>query len=704
MKTNILRKVLRATAAAMIISLAVPVSAFADTGGGIGGGGSTGNLTGAISWKSFAYNQSGAAYEALVRESGMSQANVDQQIQQRVGNLEVCKRSNVIWYINHNAQNKWVYNYSYTPTHGEKWDNNSKAYGTIENPAIKSGDRAPSDAEVNAFKSWDRDKNGNKIDQKPGYTIICSGAFTMPDKEWQTSNSVSKDDVQTVSYTYPYTWSTEIKRQISQNGIDPIGENNLHDQKGGSTKSNFGALWDSLNTNQNQGLNPEQLKTAVDDAVQKDKTIDHSKITLDEKNKAGMAEGGVLNVYEQTKFATVSTSQTTTTVTTTICKYVQKWDSGQGQYGPVQETCNSTDAVSKRSTADKTSGTLKNTGFWQMLSVHCNQEGFNALIASDPNITVIDSGDPTKAISAVAHTKKYDVQPAKLDFGDNTNGDANKSATGNLGFYDKECPFDCTAASTGSGATSANGANANKGSNSEDAKVVENGKYGANSEGHSNNSFEYFRDNSKHNISVDVWYPKNVNGVSYNGSAPLTTTVTRWAEGTPGTTGQDGGKFTMKTAAGKDLFTGKDDPKTQKNWDTTTFSNSSSTILEGLARDFTVQSTWASDGNKPQVLNVKYEYAPTVATKVKGTNLGFGNGGSQAVGGDVSVNAQIQGKCYVNYGTDSQVNTVKPFHDNTGTGTTNGLDGTLVEGPKDGGNANDLQSNLKVNFVRSTTE
>lgn len=702
---NILRKVLRATAV-FAMAMSIPVAAFADTGGGLGGGGSNTSLTGNISWKSIASNTPGRAYQMFLQQSGpgRSQAFTEREITKRVGGLEVCQKSSVIWYVNHNATNKWVYNYEYTGTHGTTWDSNSKAFGTIEDPYVKVGERAPSVAEVNAFKNWDKEKNGNKIDAQPGYTIICSGAFSVDDKTWSTTTSSSKDASKTVTYTYPYSWTTEVKRQITENGIDPIGEDNLHDQKGSSTTSNFGKLWNSLNTTSGQGMTPEQLKTAVNEAVEKDKTIDHSKVTLDEKNKAGMAEGGVLNIYEQTKFATVSSTEITTTVTTTVCNYVQKWNYTTVKFDPATKTCNSTDKASKRSTATKTSGTLKNTGFWQMLSVHCNQQGFNDLINSGNGITVVDSGDSTKAISAVATTKKYDTQPAKLDFGDKTNTNAAKAATGSLGFFDKECPFDCTAASNTEGATKLNGATSNIGANNATVPTVTGGKYGANSGKSSNNFFEFFRDNSKNTISVDVWYPKNVNGVSYTGAAPLTTTFTRWAEGTPSVTGANGGKFTMTTLDGSPLFTGKTKATNQKNWNTSTFDNSTSTSVKGLKRDFTVQSTWASDANKPQVLNVKWEYAPTVATNVYTTNLGFGNSGKQALGTASKVQTAIEGKCYSNYGTDTQISTVQTFHDNTGTGTTNNLDGNLLEGAAQGNNAQTLQSNLVVNFVRATTE
>lgn len=688
-----------AVTVALAMVFAVPTMANADTGGGTGGGGSTRRVTrSGFQWNSIGYNEPGRAWSEFLSRSGLSRNFAIKQVRQRVGGTEVCEKSNVIWYVYSTTAKEWIFNFS-GRTHNWPYK------GTIENPQWQFGNRGPSVGEIQAFYSWDRNENGHKIDSKPGYTVICSGAFSQPDRTWTETSSKTNTSTETVNYTHPYSWSTEIKRQISVGGKDPIGADNLHNQGGTPIKSNYGRLWDNLNTAQNQGMSPAELTAAVNDALAKDAKIDRSDITLDEQNKAGMAEGGVLNVYEQTQYATVSSTETTTTVTTTTCRYTQKWDAAAGAYAAPTRECSDSDQVSKVSTASKVTGTLQNTGFWQMISVHCNQADFNALVAAGNGIKVLDSGDSTKAISAVAYSKKYDRQPSVLDFGDAKNPNAAMAATASLGFYDKECPFECTPSATGNGASKTNGAvdnieNKPVGEN----KITNDSKYGAKSTDSNSNFFELFRDNQDKTISADVWYPKSEGVVSYDGSAPLTTTITRWNEGTPGISDSNGGKFTMTTKDGNQLFTGNQKPENQRNWNTGTFSNATSTVLSGLHREFNVKSTWASEENKPQVLNLKWEYAPNVSTNVFTSKVGFGANGAQKTGEAVTLTTSIQGKCYANYGTESQTPTVDAFHTNTGTGTTNNLDGVLFQGAGNGANARDIQSNLVINFIRSTTE
>ena len=62
----------------------------------------------------------------------------------------------------------------------------------------------------------------------------------------------------------------------------------------------------------------------------------------------------------------------------------------------------------------------------------------------------------------------------------------------------------------------------------------------------------------------------------------------------------------------------------------------------------------------------------------------------------------IQGKCYANYGTTTSSSTVDLFQQNTGSGTTNHLEGKIVGGG--GTNPKDVATNLVVTFVRATTE
>lgn len=726
MDKNIIAKI-SAIFLALIVGFGAPATALAaDTGGGIGGGSSTGNLTGPIYWKSIAYNDSNATnqktWKKFLSETANPNSEVESQVRGRVGNLEVCKKSKVIWYINHRATNNWVFNYSYTRTHGSDWNNYWNNYGdsTIENPHIKVG-RVPTTSEIDAFRKWDSTKNGNKIDQKPGYTVICSGAFIAPPDEYfykfETKETSSTNNSKV--YRHPYSYITDVKPQFIKASKDDekaatkdlIGEPNLEPQSGTPVKTNFGKLWDRID--KGLKLSPADLDTQVKAAVKKDEAISHSTVTLNDKNKAGMAEGGVLNVYEQTKYAEVSSSSLTKYDKVERCQYVKKWNDSKQQFdAPKKVSCSpySNTATGTTITMKSEMGTMENTGFYQMISVHCNPEDFKALINSGNGITVTNGSaelvDGT--ISGSAITKKYPKQPTHLDFGDTSNPNAARAATGVLGFYDKECAFECTPDSKTSNAQ-ANGAKNNV---ELTGNVVDGTRKGAKtsySTGAVNsNSLEFFRDNDKKQVKVDLWYPVRNGVVLYDGEDPVTTTVSRWEKGTPHPQSTSGGKFTMTSTNGnKPLFTGKDKVKTQKNWNHEEFNNANSTILPGKHDSFYLSSTWASEQDRPQVFNIKYEYKPMVNSRIYTNNIGFGANGKQNLGTASTVATAIDGKCYVNYRNSSsepQMNTKELFYKNTGTGTTNGLDGQIVQGAGSVNESKDKQTNLVVNFVRSTTE
>lgn len=713
-KTSVWRRsAKRLFAVSALISLTIlgfPAVAQAEgTGGGIGGGGISGPSLGSeFYWASTAYDNTTSAYADFLKRSGWSQTFTEQEIAKRVGNLNVCKTSNVIWWVHVGEANRWAYNYTGI-TNRWGWPDG----GSIQNPAAKYGNRPASAAEYNAFLAWDAAVNGNKLNKQPGYVIICSGAFAKPDKTWTDTTTASKSSVTSETFTHPYSWTTEVKRQITVGGKDPIGADNLHNQTGAPVKSFFATdVWDKLNTTTGKGLTPAQLKTAVTTAVNKDANKPHATLTLDAANKAGMAEGGVLNFNEQTRLATVTSKETTTTKTTTTCKYTQKWDSKDGAYDPPTKTCSSSDAVTKASTATKTTGTLNNTGFWQMLAVHCNVDQFNALVAAGGSAyTVLNSGDSTKAISAVIRTQKVDKQPTSLEFGNAANTNAAKKATGTLAFYDKECPFICTPNASDPGATGSNGGTSNLNDGMKNGpSPVKDSLYGALLEGKNTNNIQLFRDNNPHLLTVDSWFPKSVNGVNYDGAAAISTTVTRWNQGTPdviaGGNG-NGGKFNMTTYGdgNKQLFTGSAGAApNQRNWNVAGYSTTTSTLLPGFYNKFRVFGSWASDTNKPNVLNFKWEYKPSVTSTVLTNNMGFGVKSALNAGTATAVTTAVEGKCYASFGTQAGTSMIKSFGANTGTGTTNNLDSSLLEGAGNGGNAASLASNLVLNFVRATTE
>ena len=277
--------------------------------------------------------------------------------------------------------------------------------------------------------------------------------------------------------------------------------------------------------------------------------------------------------------------------------------------------------------------------------------------------------------------------------------------SGSVGFYDKECPFECIA-NPDTTVANANSANLNVTNTVDGSKGTSEkaGLTGAKSDKINGNTLTFFRDNDPKIIDVDLWYPTpGSNGVvNYAGEPAQTTTVTRWVEGTPGVNGETGGKFRMNAISGstkKPLFTGTGTPKTQKNWNKSTDSTRTSEIIAGQFTKFDVAATWASEEDKPQVLNFKWEYAPNVDTRFPTTSIGFSGDNSKILGNVNTVSEKIEGKCYANFGTDTSIDTVDLFQKYTGTNTTNNLDKGPIQGT-----TKDLQTNLVIDFVRATTE
>lgn len=680
-----MRKVLAAASAALAISLLAPTAAFAGggTGGGIGGGDGGDTSQGGWHWRSAAYDETGKAWTEFLEKSGVSEKTALKEVNGRVGETQVCEESKVVWWIA-DKRGKWTFNFT--------GQTDSRGGSDVWHPR-KSYGRAPLKGEADAFRKWDREENGNKFKDKPGYTIICSGAFDVPDKTWtEKTEKVVGKKVTTEDFNEQYSWYTQVTPGLLDNGTDPIGEDNLHSQKSKVTKTAYGELWDKVKTKKIKP-NASELTKLVKEAKAKDAKASRQTLNLDAQNKAGMAEGGILNVTEQTRYAKMSVATTVVTIRTTTCNFTQEWDYDKKKWKPATKECSDKDHKEESSTRSVTQGTLKNTGFWQLLSVHCNLDAFNALVNSSEDITVKDSGDSSKGISAVAVTKKYDQIPSQLPFGQSSNSNAAQAATGELGFFDKECPFNCRV--EGDGASEKNGADDNVGE-----KGNKGNKYGAKADdGVNSNYYELFRDNEATTIKPDVWFPANSAVVDYDGHEPLSTTITRNEDGTP----KLGEFVTITTDKGKKLFVADDNaPVTQKNYSVDTFSTTTATQLAGLVEGVTVKSSWASEDARPYIFNFKWEYAPVVSTKVPTTGLGFGGGsGKQTIGSSSTLKTTVDGKCVGQYGTDKGYDT-STIAKGTGTGTSNEVDGKILG--ESGKDAASDPTNLVVKFIRSASE
>lgn len=673
---------------------------------------------------------------------------------------------------------------------------------------------------------------GNGV-ERSAYNVFYTRAC--PEGRWANEQVTVSG---TAGWNQPYSYSSDITRQITQNGIDPIGANNLQDQAGvaenGLAKTNFANVRDALARNEGQ---KDKLYGAIDAAIREDRNFETPSIELNESNRAGLAEGGVLNVFERTNRASITSAQTDRYFRAMAQTRVQSWNGSAwvdgtwtnnvkddrsqnltaaqrlevGSYPTAQSAdgiatpgpsstypcgtsvptapapcvgsnvthptitvtipANSNEAAisaiyngaapssgagwyKKDTTYSNGQGlpTPETTGFWQILSVHCNPDELRDALAAygreNVDYRVASQTRTDTGVTAVIYSMTRPAMPtangAKL-FGIASAPvyDASLQRTGELGFYDKECSLACTTAGTvATGASVVNGATANVSNTGNLEHVDELG--GAVHGSTISNRFEMFRDNEARSITTNVAYP-TVSGTvfAYDGHAPISTTVKLWHDpkvdvrspltlaegaggypstgGTPDTSAA-GGQLTVTAAGGTgtgsaksrtQLFTGTNVPATQKNFSLVDgahpvdrYSGPYATQLAGAYNRFDVSATWASLQNRPVVMNVKWEYQPTTRTTVP-RSVGFELNNGARVAGTSALDQKIDVRCYGTYGTS---NASAPLYDaktQTGTGVENTVDQNVLEIDRLGtssANAHRMDTNLVIKFVRGVAE
>lgn len=289
------------------------------------------------------------------------------------------------------------------------------------------------------------------------------------------------------------------------------------------------------------------------------------------------------------------------------------------------------------------------------------------------------------------------------------------------------------------------------------------------------NFFNVFRDNEERRIRVDTWYPTNplgtvssyidelrniasnsteptealsglviyannlIDNISgeggsigllYDGSAPISTTVTRYQEGTPaieeffniyavkntgdakGTPYGEQSLDASKGEQGEQLFL--DDsagiPRQRAHSQDLGTGNKTVEIIDGFVNTFDVKSMWASEKSKPQVFNFKWEYQtaslfPSINAAGFNRTDGTEDKGVTSTNGIGLTMTFLEGKCYAMFGTELGKRTADIFQANTGTGSVNHLDnnetGLASQSPVMG---DSNEENMYVNSLRSSGE
>jgi hypothetical protein len=274
-------------------------------------------------------------------------------------------------------------------------------------------------------------------------------------------------------------------------------------------------------------------------------------------------------------------------------------------------------------------------------------------------------------------------------------GDSDKTDT--KGFYDKECAYTGTRAKGGSGAD-ANEA-ATPAANYPKAPMEQ----------------TFTRDNEPKDFTVDLYVPTSVtNLINYTGTKAVSTSTTRWANGSPKpvTENDNKGAWFFKSSDAQEFFK-KDTsaPSVQRNWEVTAEQRSNYGTVTGQHHTFKTNANWASDRGKPQVLQVKWEYEPLVANTIPTQRVGWAGPGGKPSHTLEKVYTETQGRVQSVVNAETSTAQVDKQRDNTGTGSTNGRETSLEFGMDLNGDGTWKQTPgqyspyySSIKFVRSVSE
>lgn len=605
----------------------------------------------------------------------------------------ICQRSDYIWYVNAGGTEIMTWQGHGTKSYKDWW-----LYWHGMNPPTARSEYGDAANSVLAAMY-----ESGALNSKNKYTIICSGDYT---PYWNHDFTIHGSDAASVSGVYSYTVVADGK-YIPHGSWEPV--------KPAIKKTAFGEAFDKLiNNNPNNEQEYSNLVGNIPSLAEQSRVPGSSlTVNLGDNNEKVLAQGGVVDYSLYSREAKISgTAQYTWNVSMEKCTQPQQsfslaYNNQKDYYTSVQDAQNLISQLQsycgngsvtvsnpqKTFNVNPSMTTQRQIGFWETIVAHCNKEGFEALKGKiGDNISHVNNISDNN--TGVFVTKKFtDKSEARSKMGGLLGEPGLLGETRDKGFYDKECPFVCEVDKIETFHPEDNDGNP-------PSHVSETGP-----------DMVMFRDNESRLFTIDRWVPSSVNGVSFDrNNKALTTTIVLGKESTPSVTGKDTQgrdsgslKISGYDSSGKkvDIFGFNtnipDSTKIQRNWDTSSFSGLYNSVVKGEITTFDVRANWASENNKPVKLNVKWEYDPHISTPITSKNVGFDNNGNMFAGNPVMKNIPVQGKCYAAFNRANETiqpfDTVKAFHDNTGSDSTNNLDNNII----------DRAYQLTITFVRSTT-
>lgn len=314
--TKIFRKktVALATAFIFVVTLISATAGPAAAGTGIGYGGGTGASSGGSTWVA------SPGWASFVATSGQSATRLNTIVSglrsDGANLLYQCQNSQLIWYLRFNGDGRFsggdpgYFVGGYTADYPAQ---------QMKSPGGASYDILTTSARWNVALTGAHTTNT---------VLICSKDINA-ETTWKTQTlSDTKTNHASNTFFGPANLNTQVTRQpIQGTTTDPIGVANLHDQPKVSSQTPFGTYLQSLasgslssqtayNTINNTLLaapysasltSSPSLSSALTYRV--NANMDRPDVTLDDANQKGLAEGGVLNISQFDDYGYVTTTQ-----------------------------------------------------------------------------------------------------------------------------------------------------------------------------------------------------------------------------------------------------------------------------------------------------------------------------------------------------------------------------------------------------------
>lgn len=498
---------------------------------------------------------------------------------------------------------------------------------------------------------------------------------------------------------HPYSWVTEV-----QGGGPSFAADSTSTKKDIVTQTSevVYSPWGELI---NQAAIDNELPDVATmmEAINETKTAPHAALDLSDENKEALGEGGVMNVIERSTEGTFGI--TTTKVERRGAKRKGIFDvtntgviSPAPTWGGLTTDANWTvHSVTNEIQPDVRQ--VPNTRLWQQMNVHCNDVGFKSVLGQAiPFVT----NDPTGKISASART--FERNTSNPYWGTGSGYDP----TSYHNFYDRECSYAGVRADDNNNII---GSGVETSDENEEGTATD-----VYDQKHAPAEATFFRDNEGKTFKFDLYVPEDVPGlIEYEGTPALTTTITRWAPGTPlPANTSEKGTFMLKTKTGKvDVFSDSTaNPPSQKNFSTAGLGTGRTYgIVSGQHNSFLASGNWASDNGKPQVLTAKWEYDPLVSSTFFTNQVGYGGPGGARSGEIGTVWNPIQGKVYSRANRETSPALPEEMRANTGSGVANNLDREIAFGTNlDGSGRWVTEPSVyspyyySIKFIRATAE